>query len=67
MVVMTNPHIGNYGVNDDDVESNKIYLSAMVAKEFSKIYSNYRASKAIKDYLLKTISLQLKTLIQENW
>lgn len=53
MVVMTNPHIGNYGVNDDDVESKKIYLSAMVAKEFSKIYSNYRATKSLQDYFIE--------------
>ena len=53
MVVMTNPHIGNYGIIDGDVESKKIHLSAMVAKEFSKIYSNYRASKSIKDYLIE--------------
>jgi carbamoyl-phosphate synthase small subunit len=53
MVVMTNPHIGNYGVNDEDVESKKIYLSAMVAKEFSKIYSNKMAIKSLQDYFIE--------------
>lgn len=53
MVVMTNPHIGNYGVNNEDVESKKIFLSAMVSKEFSKIYSNYRARKGLLEYFIE--------------
>ena len=53
MVVMTYPMIGNYGVNDVDMESNKPFLSAFIVKEYSKTYSNYRASSSLGEYLKK--------------
>ncbi|MDY6820430.1 MAG: glutamine-hydrolyzing carbamoyl-phosphate synthase small subunit [Deferribacterota bacterium] len=51
IVVLTNPHIGNYGINDIDRESDRIYLSGFVVKEYSKIYSNHRALKSLDEYL----------------
>jgi len=53
IVAMTASHIGNYGVNDEDVESKKIYLSGFVVQEESATYSNWRASSSLHDYLLK--------------
>lgn len=53
MVVMTYPHIGNYGINTEDFESQKIYLSSFIAKEFSKGYSNYRAVSSLENFLIK--------------
>jgi len=53
MVVMTYPMIGNYGVNNVDIESSKPYVSAFIVKEYSKVYSNYRASSSLGDYLKK--------------
>jgi carbamoyl-phosphate synthase small subunit len=52
-VVMTYPHIGNYGVNDEDVESDRIHVEGFVAKEFSTLHSNYRAQGSLQDYLRK--------------
>ncbi len=51
IVVMTYPLIGNYGVNDEDVESNKIHLKGFIVKEFCRTYSNYRATKSLIQYL----------------
>ncbi len=51
IVVMTYPLIGNYGVNDEDVESRGIYVQGFVAKEFSRRYSNFRATRSLTDYL----------------
>ncbi len=51
IVVMTYPLIGNYGVNDEDVESNKIHLKGFVVKEFCRHHSNYRATKSLIQYL----------------
>jgi carbamoyl-phosphate synthase small subunit len=51
IVVMTYPLIGNYGVNDDDVESGKVHVKGFVAKEFCRTYSNYRATKGLLEYL----------------
>ncbi len=53
MVAMTYPLIGNYGINEDDYESDKIHLSAFIVKEYSEIYSNYRATTSLADFLKK--------------
>ena len=51
IVVMTYPLIGNYGVNDEDIESDKIHVKGFVAKEFCRTYSNYRATQGLIEYL----------------
>ncbi|MDQ7031452.1 MAG: glutamine-hydrolyzing carbamoyl-phosphate synthase small subunit [Desulfonauticus sp.] len=51
LVCMTYPHIGNYGVNEEDVESSRIHLNGFIVKECVKIPSNWRATKSLPDYL----------------
>jgi len=51
IVVMTYPLIGNYGVNDQDVESDRIHVKGFVVKEFCRRPSNWRAQKSLIDYL----------------
>ena len=51
MVAMTASHIGNYGVNRQDVESKKIYLSGFIVQEESALYSNWRADMSLHQYL----------------
>ena len=51
IVVMTYPLIGNYGVNDQDVESDRIHVKGFVVKEFCRRPSNWRAQKSLTDYL----------------
>jgi carbamoyl-phosphate synthase small subunit len=51
IVVMTYPLIGNYGVNDEDVESDRIHVKGFVVKEFCRTHSNFRAKKSIIQYL----------------
>ena len=51
MVCMTWPLIGNYGINDEDMESEKIHLSAFLVKEYCKEPSNFRATKSLADFL----------------
>ena len=53
IVTMTYPLIGNYGVNEEDVESKKPWLSAFVIKELSSISSNWRSTMALDEYLKK--------------
>ena len=53
IVTMTAPHIGNYGVNDEDVESNKIQVAGFVIKEETVVPSNWRATSSIAEYLCK--------------
>ena len=51
IVVMTYPLIGNYGVNDEDVESSKVHVKGFVVKEFCRRHSNFRATKSLIQYL----------------
>jgi carbamoyl-phosphate synthase small subunit len=51
IVTMTYPLIGNYGINDEDVESRGIFAQGLVVSECSRIYSNWRATKSLPQYL----------------
>lgn len=51
IVVMSQPHVGNTGVNDEDDESQRAWLSGFVVREASPITSNWRATKSLDDYL----------------
>lgn len=53
IVVMTYPHIGNYGVNPEDVESARPFVEGFVVRELSKRVSNWRAALGLADYLAK--------------
>lgn len=51
MVVMTYPLIGNTGVNDQDVESERIQVKALLVKEYQSVPSNWRSQKSLAQYL----------------
>ena len=51
MVTMTAPHIGNYGINSEDVESEKIQVSGFIIKEESFIPSNWQSEISLAEYL----------------
>jgi carbamoyl-phosphate synthase small subunit len=53
IVVMTYPHIGNYGTNDEDAESSRPYVEGFVAREFSTLASNWRSGESLEAYLKK--------------
>ncbi|MDD6181210.1 MAG: glutamine-hydrolyzing carbamoyl-phosphate synthase small subunit [Desulfovibrionaceae bacterium] len=52
MVCMTYPLIGNYGITAEDMESARVYLSALLVKECCKKPSNWRAKMSLPDYLV---------------
>ena len=51
IVTMTAPHIGNTGVNDDDPESRRIWVSGYVVREPARITSSWRAARGLDDEL----------------
>ena len=51
MVAMTYPLIGNYGVNPEDIESDKIQVSAFLMREYQGYPSNFRSVSSLADYL----------------
>ena len=50
IMVATNPHIGNYGVNADEVEADKIMISGLVCKNFSFNHSRPNSESNLYDY-----------------
>jgi len=51
MVVMTYPLIGNYGTNSEDVESDRIQVSAFILREYQDYPSNFRSNASLAHYL----------------
>ena len=51
IVTLTYPHIGNYGVNDQDVESTKVQAAGLVIKDLPLVASNFRMSETLSAYL----------------
>jgi carbamoyl-phosphate synthase small subunit len=51
MVTMTYPLIGNYGINEQDIESDRIQVKAFLVKEYQSHPSNWRSQKSLADYL----------------
>jgi carbamoyl-phosphate synthase small subunit len=52
IIVATNVHIGNYGVNKDEVESDSIKIAGLVCKKFNEFHSRKRSDGSIKDYFI---------------
>ena len=53
MVTMTYPLIGNVGVNEEDVESGKVWVEGFIVREISPLASNWRARKTLPEYLVE--------------
>jgi carbamoyl-phosphate synthase small subunit len=51
VVVMTAPHIGNTGVNDEDAESSRIWVSGYVVRDPARAPSNWRSRRSLDDEL----------------
>jgi carbamoyl-phosphate synthase small subunit len=53
VVVMTAPHIGNTGVNDEDPESGRIWVAGYVVRDPARVSSNWRARRTLDEELLR--------------
>ncbi len=51
IVTLTYPHIGNTGVNAEDVESDKIHAAGLIIKDLPLLVSNFRSEQTLSDYL----------------
>ena len=52
IVTLTYPHIGNYGVNPQDVEANKVHAAGLIIKDLPLLASNFRATQTLSEYLV---------------
>ena len=59
IVTLTYPHIGNYGVNSEDVEANKIHAAGLIIKNLPLLASNFRLEETLPQYLVreKTVAI----------
>ena len=53
IITLTYPEIGNYGTNDQDLESKKVHARGLVIKHLSRSYSSWRAKNSLEDFLLQ--------------
>jgi carbamoyl-phosphate synthase small subunit len=53
IVTLTYPHIGNYGVNEEDVESHQVFAAGLVIKDLPVRVSNFRAGLTLSEYLMR--------------
>jgi carbamoyl-phosphate synthase small subunit len=51
IVTLTYPHIGNVGVNAEDVESSQVFASGLIIRDLSMTVSNFRSTQSLPDYL----------------
>jgi carbamoyl-phosphate synthase small subunit len=51
IVTLTYPHIGNYGVNPEDIEADKVHAAGLIIKDLPLIASNFRSTQSLSDYL----------------
>jgi carbamoyl-phosphate synthase small subunit len=53
MVTLTYPHIGNYGVSPEDVESNSVFAAGLIIRDLPLLHSNFRSDMSLGEYLVK--------------
>nr|WP_157400742.1 MULTISPECIES: glutamine-hydrolyzing carbamoyl-phosphate synthase small subunit [Ramlibacter] len=51
IVTLTYPHIGNYGVNEEDVEASKVHAAGLIIRDLPLVASNFRTSLTLSQYL----------------
>ena len=51
IVTLTYPHIGNYGVNAEDVESRAVFAEGLIIRDLPLLHSNFRATMSLGEYL----------------
>ena len=59
IVAMTYPHVGNYGVNPQDVESSHVQVEGFILREYHPVPSNWRSTRTLADYLQESNKLGL--------
>ncbi|MDO8756311.1 MAG: glutamine-hydrolyzing carbamoyl-phosphate synthase small subunit, partial [Polaromonas sp.] len=53
IVTLTYPHIGNYGINAEDVEAEKVHAAGLIIKDLPLIASNFRSTMTLSEYLVR--------------
>jgi carbamoyl-phosphate synthase small subunit len=51
IVTLTYPHIGNTGVNDEDLEATRVHAAGLIVRDVPRVHSNFRATRSLSEYL----------------
>ena len=58
IVTLTYPHIGNTGVNAEDVEANRVYAAGLVVRDCPARVSNFRSTQSLPEYLSEQMCIR---------
>ena len=62
LVTLTYPHIGNYGVNTEDIEADKIHAAGLIIKDLPLLASNFRCTETLSAYLERTGTVAISNI-----
>ena len=62
IVTLTYPHIGNYGINPEDIEADKIHAAGLIIKDLPLLASNFRSTETLSQYLVREKTVAIANL-----
>ena len=62
IVTLTYPHIGNYGISEQDVESAKVNAAGLIIRDLPLIASNFRSNMSLTEYLVKENTIAIANI-----
>jgi carbamoyl-phosphate synthase small subunit len=62
IVTLTYPHIGNYGINPEDVEADKVHAAGLIIKDLPLVASNFRQTLTLSSYLVQQGTVAIANL-----
>ena len=63
IVTLTYPHIGNYGINAEDVEAEKVHAAGLIIKDLPLLASNFRMTMTLSEYLVKENTVAIAGIV----
>lgn len=62
IVTLTYPHIGNYGTNGEDIESDRVHAAGLIIKDLPLVASNFRSTQTLSAYLVRNATVAIANL-----
>ncbi len=62
IVTLTYPHIGNYGINGEDIEADKVHAAGLIIKDLPLLASNFRSTETLSQYLMREKTVAIANL-----
>ena len=62
IVTLTYPHIGNYGTNGEDIESDRVHAAGLIIKDLPLVASNFRSTQTLSEYLVSNATVAIANI-----